>query len=788
MQPELQDTKAHLAIECLKPVGQYFEVGNYNAALTCFENALALDPNNHDAWNGRGIALCQLKIYGEGIASFDQALKIKPDDYIVWDNRGAALLDWEGFEEEAIASFDHALKIKPDDQEAWLGRGLAQYYLSRYEDAIASYDKTTQIKPDDHRAWINRGNAVGKSLNYNPQAPVILQRQFPTSPPVMPNPSLTRRGYEGELLCYQEGLKHCSQSADPQGWGILHQCMGNALYCQGCGKPNNRDYWLQALDEYNEAIKTLTAQAFPARHLELLQDLIKVYLALGDKKIALALRSEGSELLGRLLQDTHSKHRQLAIARQFASFDQLRVYELVQSGNWCAALELAEARKNLCLNWLRYGWSDAVKDSPKYTEIQQLLNPQTAAIYWHISPVAITTFILRHNQPPQVHSTLVTGDDGTYPTATRQLHDFENWVKAWKENYQDYRAGREKGTEEKLAIAEDKKPARKDHPWRHKMTTKLEELKNILNISEILPHLSDIDHLILIPHRDLHLLPLHYLFPENLTITYLPSAQIGLSLQLKPNPVRAIHQLPLLSVEHPETKKRVHPDKALDLLFAEIESAVISQPNPNPTRIAGRNADKERVIDALKSAANLFHFTGHGYHDVEEPLKSALALAGEDVLTLHDIFELKSLDYYLVCLSACETGITSKQGLIDEFVGLVSGFLAVGATHVVSTLWTVDEISTALIMIRFYQLLKDMAPAQALKQAQNSLRTLTYPQLAQWYLELAPTFADSDLRCWLTLQSLSQIAQEQADEKGMNFCPYEHPYYWAGFTITGKVL
>jgi hypothetical protein len=112
----------------------------------------------------------------------------------------------------------------------------------------------------------------------------------------------------------------------------------------------------------------------------------------------------------------------------------------------------------------------------------------------------------------------------------------------------------------------------------------------------------------------------------------------------------------------------------------------------------------------------------------------------------------------------CETGITSKQGLIDEFVGLVSGFLAVGATHVVSTLWTVDEISTALIMIRFYQLLKDMAPAQALKQAQHWLGTITYPQLAQWYLNLATPFADSDLGCWQNLQSLSRKAQSRRIE------------------------
>lgn len=62
--------------------------------------------------------------------------------------------------------------------------------------------------------------------------------------------------------------------------------------------------------------------------------------------------------------------------------------------------------------------------------------------------------------------------------------------------------------------------------------------------------------------------------------------------------------------------------------------------------------------------------------------------------------------YELICLSACETGITSTYSLVDEYVGLVSGFLAKGATYVLSTLWTVDERSSALLMIQFYQLMQ----------------------------------------------------------------------------------
>lgn len=457
----------------------------------------------------------------------------------------------------------------------------------------------------------------------------------------------------------------------------------------------------------------------------------------------------------------------------------MRVDWYVQSGEPIAALELAEERKNTCLRWFRDGWSNEPTPSPKYPTLQKLLNSHTAGIYWHVSPAAITTFILRHNQPPQVHSAPATADDATYPAPARQLRDFDNWVKDWKQNYQDYRAGKEKGTEEKLSTVEGKKPALKDHPWRKKMSAKLEELKNnILDMPGILPHLSGIRHLILIPHRDLHLLPLHDLFPEDFTITYLPSAQIGLDLQQpKANPGQR-----LLNLENPQN----------DLRHATVESAAVGLLYPNSLPpIKGQQATRTQIMTALQSDEQLgaFHFTGHGEHDINQPLESALLLAGEDKLTLRDIFELNLSRYHLICLSACETALTSKQGLIDEFVGLVSGFLAKGATYVVSTLWAVDEYSTALLMVRFYQYLQEekMPPPSALKAAQKWLRTVTHPQLIKWYQSLAAQFEDknSDIQFYLNRQV--KRLQKDSAKIDSDQSLYAHPYYWAGFTVTGKV-
>ena len=163
--------------EDLEPEYKYFLLGeqgnlwvagsDYEEAITSYDNALEIKPDNHEAWYNRGIALFNLGRIEEAIASYDQALKIKPDDADAWYNRGIALDDL-GRIEEAITSYDQALKIKPDDADAWCFRGITLGNLGRIEEAIASFDHALKIKPDDdnHKAWNNRGVMLGKLGRY----------------------------------------------------------------------------------------------------------------------------------------------------------------------------------------------------------------------------------------------------------------------------------------------------------------------------------------------------------------------------------------------------------------------------------------------------------------------------------------------------------------------------------------------------------------------------------------------------------------------------------------------
>ena len=56
------------------------ETGNFNDALSSFEQAILLDQNNPDLWNLKGIALRSLGRYDEAVDCFNKSLEIDPRD------------------------------------------------------------------------------------------------------------------------------------------------------------------------------------------------------------------------------------------------------------------------------------------------------------------------------------------------------------------------------------------------------------------------------------------------------------------------------------------------------------------------------------------------------------------------------------------------------------------------------------------------------------------------------------------------------------------------------------
>ena len=207
----------------------------------------------------------------------------------------------------------------------------------------------------------------------------------------------------------------------------------------------------------------------------------------------------------------------------------------------------------------------------------------------------------------------------------------------------------------------------------------------------------------LVPTGLLSLLPLHaatYVVAgetrcllDEFDVAYAPSARVLATAQRE----ATIRQgaLRLAGVGNPTR----------DLRYAGPELAAICELLPTGTAVAfyEEQARREALWQALPEAT-IAHLSCHG-NFADDPLDSALHLAGGDRLTLRELVtgDTSALaNLRLVVLSACQTAITDFQRVPDESIGLPGGFLQTGLPAVVGTLWSVNDLSTALLMHRFY--------------------------------------------------------------------------------------
>lgn len=119
------------------------------------------------------------------------------------------------------------------------------------------------------------------------------------------------------------------------------------------------------------------------------------------------------------------------------------------------------------------------------------------------------------------------------------------------------------------------------------------------------------------------------------------------------------------------------------------------------------NATREAFFD-LSRRATVLHFVGHGVSDPWSALDSHLVLTRNERLSVADLLagNLKVPPGALAVLSACETAVVDSRTLPDESMGLPAALLVAGYSRVVGSLWKVDDCTTSMLMIRFYELLQ----------------------------------------------------------------------------------
>lgn len=282
---------------------------------------------------------------------------------------------------------------------------------------------------------------------------------------------------------------------------------------------------------------------------------------------------------------------------------------------------------------------------------------------------------------------------------------------------------------------------------------------------------------VLIPQGWLGLLPLHVAWTDGgrpttskVCFSYAPNARAlvaarAVAARIEPDRLFAVSD----------------PDYSLP--YSDSEAAAACCHFDEPGLLGGLAATKQAVVEQLHNYPVL-HFSCHGAAHFAQPLEGGLTMAHGERLTLREILGLRLKDARLVILSACETGLPGTQ-LLDEVISLPTGWIQAGMGGAVGSLWAVNDISTTILMARFYELWKGgrgLQPPDALHQAQTWLRDKTNGQRAEHYKRFLPEFGGQDrgLPLYVADALYKTSAQGQADQND-----FAHPFYWAAFTYTG---
>lgn len=179
---------------------------------------------------------------------------------------------------------------------------------------------------------------------------------------------------------------------------------------------------------------------------------------------------------------------------------------------------------------------------------------------------------------------------------------------------------------------------------------------------------------------------------------------------------------------------------------------------PPPIELTSRHATLAATLEGL-TRSNCWLFSCHGHFHWGQAELSALHLAGDDVLTLQALAALDDTGHCvrLAVLNACESGLASVLGAVDEIEGFPTQLMTLGVPAVVASLWPVDDAASAALLERYFDHWLDAGP-----QA-SPARTLRHAQLAMMAMPA---------------RAFDPAAPAEATLR-------ERPFYWGAYAASG---
>jgi tetratricopeptide (TPR) repeat protein len=156
-QAVLEESITPAMIYSNRGVARYL-LGDPEAGMRDFDQAIELDPIYALAYYNRGLGRARLGDLAGALRDFDRAIEIEPAYFEAYVNRGNVRRDM-GDPAGAMRDYGQAIEINPQHVIAYHNRGQARRALGDTLGAIHDYDLAIQLDPTYVVAYNNRGNA-----------------------------------------------------------------------------------------------------------------------------------------------------------------------------------------------------------------------------------------------------------------------------------------------------------------------------------------------------------------------------------------------------------------------------------------------------------------------------------------------------------------------------------------------------------------------------------------------------------------------------------------------------
>jgi CHAT domain-containing protein len=428
----------------------------------------------------------------------------------------------------------------------------------------------------------------------------------------------------------------------------------------------------------------------------------------------------------------------------------------------------------------------------------------TAILSFYTTDDDTHIFIIHPHQAPQIHTCSGQG-----------LKTLQQWLqKTWVIPYYFMMETPKGQTEILTSMQESESTQLRQSDWYGQMDEILAEIADRLQINRLISqYLTGIQELIIVPHLYLHQIPFTALpistnttLGEKFTIRYAPSCQI----------LKYCTDRPSIAIENYGTVE----DADGTLPGAKFEGAQVAKLYniPNHHRLIGKTQATIQNYHHLLSQVQGVLSSHHASSNLGDSQQSCLQLSDGNI-SLREILMSRYPNLSEIFLSCCETNLGTTQ-ITDDLLTLSTGFLCAGARTVISSLWAVNDIATAIFCRLYYQnrYFGD-SNSRALQKAQTTMRQMSGDELrlnhvpefkAHLKTEIKANIADrKELKVQhqrgeitkeefeqedsalteIYLQLIALLGAPDQEGEIDQLCqetrPFASPHYWAGFICQG---